>query len=224
MDLKRAAGERAAEFVESGMLIGLGTGSTVYWTIRRLGEKIKDGLRAAAVPTSKETARLMKENGIPFLARAEALDLTIDGADEIDPAFALIKGAGGALLREKLVASLSRELIVVADESKLVARLGARAVPVEIVPFLWEATAARVEKTGCRTRLRAAGDAPFVTDNGNYVLDCTFGEIADAAGLDRALKLISGVVETGLFVGLATRTVVAGAGGLQISEKGGPQR
>jgi ribose 5-phosphate isomerase A len=219
MDLKRIAGERAADYVENGMRIGLGSGSTVYWTIRRLGALVRGGLEIAAVPTSERTAALMREDGIPFAEGTAALDLAIDGADEIDPALALVKGAGGALLREKLVAVMARRLIVVADESKLVGALGARPLPVEIVPYLWETTAARVEKLGGRPVLRRADSKTFVTDNGNYILDCAFGALDDPAALDRRLKLATGVVETGLFVGLAAAAIVAGAGGVEIIER-----
>lgn len=221
VNLKQAAGERAAEYVENGMTIGLGTGSTVYWTIRRLAERVRDGLKIRAIPTSRETENLAAELGISLTSFAEVreLDLTIDGADEISPAFDLIKGGGGALLREKLVAAASRRLIIVADQSKLVSRLGSSPLPVEVAPFGWETVARRVENLGFAAQLRLNEGEPFVTDNGNYILDCVCGTIENPAKLHDDLKLLTGVVETGLFVGMASVVVVAGANGIKIIER-----
>jgi ribose 5-phosphate isomerase A len=222
MNLKQTAGERAADFVRDEMTIGLGSGSTVYWTIRRLGAMmVDDGLKIRAVPTSRKTEDLAREHGIPLvgLIAVEKLDLTIDGADEISPHLDLIKGAGGALVREKLVAAASKRLIIVADESKLVPALGAAALPVEVVPFGWETTARRIEALELRPTLRTRDGKSFVTDNGNYILDCTGATIEDPAARHRALKLLTGVVETGLFVGMAGSAVVAGAGGIEIIER-----
>lgn len=222
MDAKRLAGERAAEFVEDGMTIGLGTGTTVYWTLRRLGEMVASGSRVRGVATSKQTEDAAREFGIPLatLADARALDLTIDGADEFDPEFNLIKGGGGALLREKFVALASRRLIVVADESKRVAALGAFGLPVEVVPFAFETTLARIAGTGCAPRLRATSEgAPYVTDNGNYIADCACGAINDPAELHRRLKLLPGVIETGLFVGMVDAVIVAGESGVEVLER-----
>jgi ribose 5-phosphate isomerase A len=216
-ELKRAAGEAAAAHVRDGMTLGLGTGSTVAWTIRRLGEMARAGLRIRGVATSRRTEELAGAVGIPLVTFADAaeIDLAIDGADEIGPGLHLIKGGGGALLREKLVAAASRRLIIVADETKRVPVLGAFPLPVEVVPWGWEATARLVAALGCSPRLRMAGTAPFVTDNGNWVLDCPFGSIPDPAGLHRELKALVGVVETGLFVGMADLALIAAPGGVE---------
>jgi ribose 5-phosphate isomerase A len=222
MNLKKQAGERAVEFVEDGMIIGMGTGSTVYWTIRRLGELVREGLKIRIVPTSKQTENLALEQHIPLVTFAEVreLNLTIDGADEINPALDLIKGGGGALLREKLVAAASKRLIVVADESKLVSALGSFPLPVEVVPFGWETTMRRIENLELSATLRTLEGKVFITDNGNYILDCRCGKIENPANLHRELKLLTGVVETGLFTGMASIAVIAGADGVRIIEKG----
>lgn len=215
---KRRAGERAADMVTDGMVVGLGTGSTVYWTLQRLGERVQQGLRIRGVPTSRRTEELALALGIPLTSFADVgeLDLTIDGADEIDPRLDLIKGGGGALLREKIVAAASRRLIVVADRSKLVPTLGVRPLPVEVIPFGHQMTARRVAALGCVPALRLADGQPFVTDNGNYIFDCPFGAIPDLAHLQRELKLLTGVVETGLFVGMADLVVIGTSDGVDL--------
>jgi ribose 5-phosphate isomerase A len=222
MNLKQQAGTRAAEFVRDGMTVGLGTGSTVRWTILRLGALVREGLKIRAVPTSEETEKLAIEQKIPLVTFAEVreLDLTIDGADEISPQLDLIKGGGGALLREKLVAAASKRLIIVADESKLAPVLGSFPLPVEVVSFGWETTASRVEKLDLKWTLRMSDGKPFLTDNGNYILDCRCGKIENPAELHRAIKILTGVVETGLFIGMTSAAIVAGAGGIKIIEKG----
>jgi ribose 5-phosphate isomerase A len=221
MNPKQLAGEKAAEFVKDGMTVGLGTGTTVYWTIKRLGEMVRQGLRIRGIPTSQRTEQLATEAGIPLTSFAEVseLDLTIDGADEVNPSLDLIKGGGGALLREKLVAAASRRLIIVADTTKQVATLGKFPLPVEVVPFAWEVTARRVSALGCTPILRAVDGQPYVTDNGNYILDCPFGAIPDPARLHRDLKLLVGVVETGLFVGMADLIVVGSESGVTLVER-----
>jgi ribose 5-phosphate isomerase A len=203
--LKREAGQRACDFVEDGMTLGLGTGSTVRWTIERLGEMVRGGLRVRGVATSRRTEGQARALGIPLVELDDAgeLDLAIDGADEIGPDLALIKGGGGALLREKLVASAARRFVVVADASKRVATLGRFPLPVEVVPFGWQTTARRIASTGCRPTLRRSGAEPYTTDNGNYLLDCAYGAIEDPGPLAVRLKLLPGVVEHGLFVGMA---------------------
>jgi len=211
---KEAAGRRAAEFVEDGMRVGLGTGSTVHYVLLRLAERIRDErLSIRGVPTSLDTERKARELGIPLidLAEAPALDLTLDGADEIDGAFRMIKGGGGALLREKVVASASRRVAIVVDASKVVERLGkAFPLPVEVVPFAHASVHRRLEQLGARPELRSArGDEPYRTDNGNEILDCRFANgIPDPAALEKQLARIPGVVESGLFIGLAHRLVI----------------
>ena len=210
MNVKQLAGEKAVEFVKDGMLLGLGTGSTVYWSILKLGELVEKGLDIKGVPTSKNTERLAIELGIPLvnLSSINQLDLTIDGADEANENFELIKGGGGALLREKMVASISKRFIIVVDESKLVTDLGQFPLPVEIVPFGWELTFKQIRKLGCEPVLRMESNVPFINDNGNYILDCNFEKIQDANELNNTLNMIPGVVENGLFVNMADTIVI----------------
>ena len=218
VDPKESSGRRAAEFVEDGMTLGLGTGSTVHFTLVRLAERVREqGLRVRGVPTSLDTERKAREWGIPLveLGAVESLDLAIDGADEIDPQFRMIKGGGGALLREKVVASLARRVVIVAGENKVVARLGTTfALPVEVVPFALPIVARAVAKLGCTPKEREREGRAYRTDNGNAILDCSFAQgIDDAAALERALRTIPGVVESGLFIGLAHVLVVGKADG-----------
>jgi len=224
--LKRAAAARALEFIKSGMVIGLGTGSTVRPLLTLLAERVAAGSLEGvlAVPTSEDTARRCQELGIPLttLADCPKLSLAIDGADEVSPRLDLIKGLGGALLREKLVAQAAKRFIVVADESKLVRRLGTRApVPVEVVPFGWDALLPFFEKLGAAPVLRRQADgSPTVTDNGNYLVDCRFARgIPDPAALARALAKRTGVVEDGLFLRMARVAVVAGADGVRLLKR-----
>ena len=221
MNLKQAAGEQAAIYVKDGMTVGLGTGSTVYWTILQLGREIAKGLKIRAVPTSAATAKLADEWKIPLVSFADVaeLDLTIDGADEINPSFDLIKGGGGALLREKLVAAASKRFIIVADESKMVETLGAFPLPVEVVRFGWETTARRLENSGFSPRLREKNGEIFVTDNQNYILDCHCGKIFDPAETHREIKIITGVVETGIFPAMAQTVVIAGKNGVEMLKR-----
>lgn len=212
---KEAAGRRAAELVRGGT-IGLGTGSTVWFALVRLAERIQsEGLVLRGVPTSLDTERKARELGIPLadLSRVERLDVTIDGADEIDPDFCMIKGGGGALLREKVVASITAREIVVVGRDKLVERLGTTfRLPVEVVPFARAVVERRLLALGATPALRRSSDgAPLVTDNGNEILDCAFARgIADPPALEEALARIPGLVESGLFVGLC-HTLVVGA-------------
>ncbi|MBW5446339.1 ribose-5-phosphate isomerase RpiA [Cohnella sp. CFH 77786] len=223
MDKKKRAGEKASEFVQDGMVVGLGTGSTAYWATLKIGERVKNGLNIRAIPTSVSTAKLAAELGIPLIGfgEAETIDLTIDGADEIDPGLNLIKGGGGALLREKIVAQASREVIIVAEDTKRVEVLGAFQVPVEIVPFGWEVTLRRVNRLGGTAVLRSAGGQPFETDNGNWILDCDFGRIPDPATLHQALKMTTGAVETGIFPRGADRVVIATEAGVELLRREG---
>jgi ribose 5-phosphate isomerase A len=225
---KRQAAERAVSLVEDGMALGLGTGSTAAHFVDLLGRRVEQGLRVACVPTSDATREQAERLGIPLidLDRRPSLDLTVDGADEIDPELRLIKGGGGALLREKIVATASDRMVVVADHSKRVVTLGAFPLPVEIVRFGAAATRTMVEAlaadAGCSgeiaLRLRADG-RPFMTDSGNLILDCAFGRIEDPEALDEALKLIPGVVESGLFLGIADAAIVAGPAGVIVLER-----
>jgi ribose 5-phosphate isomerase A len=221
MDAKQRAGFKAAEFVEDGMSVGLGTGSTAHWLVERLGERVRgEGLRVRCVPTSRRTEEQARRLGIPLVSLGEAapLDLAIDGADEIGPDLALIKGGGGALLREKLVAGAARRFVVIADASKRVDVLGRFPLPVEVVPFAWELTARRVAavtKADAVLR-RDEGGEVYVTDNGNYILDCRCDEIPNPARTESALKALAGVVESGLFVGMADLAVVASDADVEI--------
>ena len=210
--------ERAAAEVRAGMTLGLGSGSTAEAAIRALGQRVASGLRVRGVPTSERTAGLARTVGIPLLSLDEVdrLDLGIDGADEIDPALNLVKGRGGALLHEKLVALACADWLIVAAAEKLVPQLGTRMpLPVEIVPLGWRATAGRVAALGLTPtlRLQPGTTDPFVTDGGHYLLDCQTGPIGEPAELAAALKALVGVVEHGLFVGLARRALVVEADG-----------
>lgn len=214
---KKAAAEAACAYVEDGFTVGLGTGSTADFAIKRIGEMVKEGLRIRGVPTSLRTMELAKHVGIPLadLDEVTHLDVTIDGADEVDERLDLIKGLGGALLREKIVASQTRELIIVVDPSKLVKKLGTRSpLPVEVLPFGQSAVKRAIEEWGMKPTLRVKDGRPFVTDNGNLVLDVHFEHgIADAKAIERDLNNIPGVVENGLFLHMARRIVVGEAGG-----------
>lgn len=216
--LKRAAAEAAAAEVQDGMTVGLGTGSTAAFAIEALIRRARDGLRITAIATSERSAAQARAGGIELVgfAGTSRLDLTIDGADQVAlPGLDLIKGMGGALLREKIVADISDRLVIVVDEQKLAPALGLP-VPVEVVPFGWEATARRISGLGGRPRLREAGGEPFRTDSGNIILDCDFGPIPDPADLDCRLRRLVGVVETGLFIGRTDSVHVAGPAGLRL--------
>ncbi|MBV9861423.1 MAG: ribose-5-phosphate isomerase RpiA [Alphaproteobacteria bacterium] len=219
--LKRAAAQRAVDLVENGMVIGLGTGSTAAFVIEALGRKVAAGLDILAVPTSERSAVQARNAGIPLTSFAEhrQFDLAIDGADEVHHGtLDLIKGLGGALLREKIVASASRRFIVVVDQEKLVERLGDRApVPVEIAQFGWQATAAALERLGTKPELRRAGGGqPFITDSGNYILDCPFPHIDDPGALECRIAMTVGVFESGLFVGRTSGVLIASSAGVEM--------
>ncbi len=220
--LKFQAAVAALEEVESGMAIGLGTGSTVSHFIRELGRRVRGGLEVRAIPTSEASERLAREVGIPLVTfrEAGALDLTVDGADEVSPKLELVKGLGGALVREKLVAGISARFVVVVDASKLVDQLGTRVpIPVEVVPFAADLVMTRLGAMGGEPRLRMADSGPFVSDNGNHVIDWNHGPIGDAAALERDLKLIGGVVDSGIFASLADRVIVADANRIRSLER-----
>jgi ribose 5-phosphate isomerase A len=215
---KRAAAWKAAELVEGGMRLGLGTGSTAAFLLRRLGERVREeGLRVQGVPTSEATARIAREEGIEVVTLDQAgwLDLTIDGADEVDGELNLIKGGGGALLREKIVATASDRVVIIADAAKRVGTLGAFPLPVEVIPFGWRATQALIgellvglDVQGRETALRMSGDAPLVTDEGNRILDLRLQRIGNPRQLSLVLNQIPGVVENGLFIDLCDTLVI----------------
>ncbi|NWG23260.1 MAG: ribose-5-phosphate isomerase RpiA [Pseudorhodoplanes sp.] len=226
--LKRQAAARALEFVRPGMRLGLGTGSTARHFVELLGERVKAGLAVIGVPTSEATRADAERAGIRLstLDETPELDLTVDGADEIDPNLSLIKGGGGALLREKIVASASSRMIVIADETKWVPVLGRFPLPIEVVPFGLEATrravaaAAGVSPDSGRIALRKAGEGHvFVTDGGHFILDATLERIPDPAALAGRLAAIPGVVEHGLFIGLAQIAILAGQDGIRVVER-----
>lgn len=226
-ELKIKAAAAALEHVTNGMRLGIGTGSTAEEFIRLLAIKTAAGLQVTGVPTSERSANLCRELGVPLatLDDLPELDLTVDGTDEIDPGFNLIKGGGGALLREKIVAAASAKMVVIADASKVVAKLGRFPLPIEVNPFGLKATTIAVEKAASKLglsgpiQLRMRGDAPFVTDGGHLILDASFGLIPDATALSAALHAIPGVVEHGLFLNLATIAIVAGADGIRTLER-----
>ena len=215
---KFAAARRAVDFVEGGMRVGLGSGSTAAWMVRCLGQRVREeGLKITGVPTSERTAALARAEGITVVALDEArwLDLTIDGTDEFDPDLNLIKGGGGAHLREKIVATASDQMIVIADAAKEVARLGAFPLPVEVVPFGWQTSKALIEEMlvsldvlGREVTLRMKGDVPFTSDEGNRILDLHLGRIGNARQLALVLNQVPGVVENGLFIDICDRVVI----------------
>lgn len=207
---KRIAAERAVEYIQDGMIVGLGTGSTAYWAIRAIGRRVRSGLRIRAFATSRNSENLAKELGIRLLpdSELEVIDMTIDGADEVDREWNLIKGGGGALLREKIVASVSKQLIIVVDESKLVDRLGTFPLPVEVVKFGCEATMSKLSGLGCVPKLRVMEHQSYTTDNGNYMVDCDFGKIEQPEELQSAINMIPGVVDNGLFINMASKVIV----------------
>lgn len=220
--MKRISAEQAVEHIKDGMKIGLGTGSTAYWAIQKIGERVKEGLSIQAVATSKASERHAAELGIPLIPfnQIDHLDLTIDGADELDSHLQLIKGGGGALLREKIVAFHSDKLIIVADESKFVDKLGHFPLPVEVIPFAVEWTLNSLQRLGCRPQLRTDGEKLYITDNGNYIADCHFGSIDSPTELQNNISGIPGVVDHGLFIGLADIAVIGHSdGSVEIVER-----
>ena len=222
--LKRQAAEAAVEQVRDGMVLGLGTGSTASLMIEALGRRVQAGLKVVGIPTSERSGAQARGLGIELadFGAHPRIDLTIDGADEVHTGtLDLIKGLGGALLREKIVASASERMIVIVDGGKLVPVLGSRApVPVEVVAFGWQATALTLSRLGTEPELRLAEDGgPFRTDGGNVILDCAFGRIPDPAALQARIKSVTGVVESGLFIGLAASVIAATDGGLQVLER-----
>jgi ribose 5-phosphate isomerase A len=216
--LKRAAAEMALELVRDGMMVGLGSGSTVRYFTEGLGRLVAGGMQVRGVPTSRATAALAAELGIPVMEDLVGpIDLAVDGADEVDPDLGLIKGRGGALFREKLVAAAAKRFVCVVDDSKVVDRLGKGVLPVEVLPFLWRGTAERLARLCTGLKVRGGEEQPYVTDNGNLILDLSFdGGIQDASELATSLKGTIGVVEPGLFLDMADSCVVAGATGPRV--------
>lgn len=224
LSLKRIAAEKAVEYIQSGQVIGLGTGSTVNYAIAKIGKLIREGALKdiLAIPTSKQTEKLAKEEGIPLTTLEEhpVIDLTIDGADEVDPLLNLIKGLGGALLREKIVAKASKQEIIVVDDSKLVEALGTKApLPVEVLPFAWKLLEKELAKLDCKPMLRLKDGERFLTDQGNYIFDCYFSSIKDPYALEQKLNDIPGAIEHGLFLDLADMVIVASAAGVKILKR-----
>jgi ribose 5-phosphate isomerase A len=209
---KEAAARASLEFVKDGQIVGLGTGSTAAYFIQLLGEKVQKGLRIRAIPSSDRSREQAAGLGIPLTTLDDypEIDVTVDGADEVDPQLRLIKGGGGALLREKIVASATRQLVIVADATKRVAVLGKFPLPVEVIRFAQAVVVKKIAALGADVRLRSNADGkPYVTDENNYILDCQFGQIPDADGLARRLSDMPGVVEHGLFIGMAGVVLVA---------------
>jgi len=219
---KALAAHRAVGFVRDGHVVGLGTGSTAAFAIKELGLLVAQGLRIRGVPTSRASKSLAEECGIPLVDINETcrVDVTIDGADEIDPSFNMIKGGGGALFREKLVAIASDLEIIIVDPPKLVSVLGQTVpVPVEVLKFGWCLTDRRLRGLGCIPRLRQQDGQPYESDNGNYILDCQFQLIPDPDTLEKAIKAVPGVVESGLFIGLAHRLIIGSNEGVEVRER-----
>ena len=216
--LKQLAAERAVEEVESGMIVGLGTGSTIYHALLKLGEKVRSGLDIIGIPTSKQTEEIATQQGISLSTLGEhpVIDLTIDGADEVNPALDLVKGAGGALVREKIIAHASKRLVIIVDEGKLVEQLGSNfPVPVEVVPFGWGSTQLALNRICRDSTLRPN----FVSDNGNYILDCAFDGIPDPVATESIINNLPGVVENGLFINRTDQVIIGTASGVQILKR-----
>lgn len=210
---KRAAAEKAVSYIGDNMIVGLGTGSTASYAIQLIGQKAANGVKIQAVPTSLETERLAKENNIPLLFEFEQIDVTIDGADEVDESGNLIKGGGGALTREKIVAAASKKEIIIVDGTKLVPTLGRFPLPVEGLPFGWKFVQKQLQSLGCEAKLRRKGEEVLITDNQNYIFDCMFNHISNPKELAMRINSIPGVVENGLFVGLTDLVIVGRADG-----------
>ena len=216
--MKKLAGEKAVEYVEDGMIVGLGTGSTVEHTIKKLGLLVKDGFNIKGIPTSLRTKKLASNCGIPIVDLNEdypEIDITIDGADEVDSFLNLIKGGGGALTREKIIAFHSKKEIIVVDENKVVKILGQDVpIPVEVLKFGWKSTKKALESLDCTVELRTIMNEVYITDNQNYILDCDFGHITEPDILEKEINLIPGVVENGLFIDLADEVIVGSKQGI----------
>ena len=222
--LKKEAGISAVDFIESGMVLGLGTGSTVRFALEEIGKRYKEGRLKdiVGIPSSIDTDKRAKELGIPIITfdEKQVIDLTIDGADEVDPDLNLIKGGGGALLREKVLAQSSKRNIMIVDESKMSPKLGTHwPVPIEVIPFAWMPVAKYLESLGAKPVLRKKEGEPYKTDQDNYILDSNFGPIDDLEGLTVKLGQKAGIVEYGIFIGTASEVIVAASGGIRYQKR-----
>jgi ribose 5-phosphate isomerase A len=223
-ELKKQAALAALDEIRSGMVVGLGTGSTATHFIRGLGEKVRKGMRVVAIPTSEESGRLAEEVGVPLTTFKEHLDIdvTVDGADEVSPHLDLIKGLGGALVREKIVAHASKRVIIVVDDSKLVRQLGAKTlIPVEVINLAAERIIFQLRQLGGEAVVREKNGRPFISDNGNTIVDWRHGVIDDPAALEKQLKGMTGVVDSGIFAGVASAVIVAASSGIRKIERQG---
>ena len=221
-ELKKLAAEKAVEQVKDGMIVGLGTGSTMKYTLIKLGELVKSGLKIQGVATSINTKRIAQKEGIPLTTIDEhpEIDITIDGADEVDSSLNLIKGGGGALTREKIIAYNSKKVVIIVDDSKIVKALGIDfALPVEVLRFGWTSTKKILEEFGCSIELRKIMGNPFLTDNSNYILDLDFEHISEPEELEKDINCIPGVVENGLFIGLVNEVIVGSTQGVMTLER-----
>lgn len=208
---KEAAARASLRFVRDGDIVGLGSGSTAAYAVRFLGERVRAGLKIRGIPTSSQTRELATSLGVPLTTfdEVQEIDVTIDGADEVDPQLCLTKGGGGALLREKIVASASRQLVIIADSSKQVPMLGNFPLPIEVIAFAQLLVKKKIEALGASVKLRQSNGSPFVTDEGHHILDCSFGQIPDPPALARRLSDMTGVVEHGLFIDMASVVLIA---------------
>lgn len=208
---KEAAARASLRFVRDGDIVGLGSGSTAAYAVRFLGERVRAGLKIRGIPTSSQTRQLATSLGVPLTTfdEVQEIDVTIDGADEVDPQLCLTKGGGGALLREKIVASASRQLVIIADSSKQVPMLGNFPLPIEVIAFAQLLVKKKIEALGASVKLRQSNGSPFVTDEGHHILDCSFGQIPDPPALARRLSDMPGVVEHGLFINMASVVLIA---------------
>jgi len=216
--MKRLAAEKACDCIEDGMILGLGTGSTVDYALRKIGKMVNKGIKIKGIPTSLRTKKIANEEKIPLTSFEEnpEIDLTIDGADEVDSELRLIKGGGGALTREKIIAYYSKKVIIIIDETKVVKMLGIDfSLPVEVVKFGWTLTKEKLKEFNCNVDLRKIMNNPYITDNSNYILDCEFDRIKDPEQLEIDINNIPGVVENGLFIGLADEVIVGSKQGIK---------
>ncbi|MFC4401759.1 ribose-5-phosphate isomerase RpiA [Gracilibacillus xinjiangensis] len=219
--LKQIVAKEAVNYVKDGMKLGLGSGSTMYFFMKELGERVNNGLKIVGIPTSNKTAEWARDFHVPLtdFSKTQELDLAIDGADEVDPNLQLIKGGGGALLREKVVAASAKEFLVIVDESKIVEHLGKFPLPVEIVPFGWEVTANKIAALGCEPERRIVNDNVYITDNGNYILDCKFDKITEPEKLNNELQSLVGVVDNGLFVNMTSKVLISNPEQVKVMDK-----